>query len=76
MKEIVEIVLEHGWIGSMVAVLVAFNLMLSGLSKLLDLVKDKTPTQIDNKLAAAVSKAVSFLQSAIDWLGANREHKK
>ena len=75
MKEMIEVIMEHGWVGTMVAVLVGFNLVLSGLSKILDLVKDKTATKIDNKIADYILKMITGIQKALDWLGANREHK-
>ena len=59
----------------LVSVLVAFNLVLSGASKLLDLFKDKTATQADNKAHAFLVKSINAIQKVIDWMGGNRAHK-
>jgi hypothetical protein len=66
---------DGGFAVGLVSVLVAFNLILSSLSKLLDVFKDKTKTQVDNKLYAAINKLIVFIQKVIDWMGGNREHK-
>jgi hypothetical protein len=75
-ESILNLVLDPTTLSAFVAVLVAFNVILGGISKILDLVKDKTKTDVDNKTHAFIQKMVLKLQKLIDWMGANREHKK
>ena len=55
--------------------LVAFNLLLGGLSSALNLIKDKTESSLDNKLASGVGALSGLLLKLIDLLGGNKEHK-
>lgn len=64
-----------GIIGTVVLVATIFNMVLSGVGKALDLVKDKTATQADNKVAEWILKIATILQKVIDWTSANRAHK-
>jgi len=50
------------------------NIGLSGSGKILDLIKDKTASKVDNKIAKLLHKVSSWLGKIIDWLGANRAH--
>jgi len=59
-----------------IAFVAAFNVALSGLKAALDLIKDKTASQIDNKAAAALGKVLSVLGKALDAIGYNPVHKK
>jgi hypothetical protein len=53
----------------------ALNLFLGGLSKSLEVIKDKTESNLDNKLYGYVNKLIERLQKLVDVLGANRKHK-
>jgi len=64
-----------GLLGAIVLVAVCLNLVLSGIAKMLDLIKDKTKTEVDNKIAAILHKVIAVLQKVIDWGSGNREHK-
>lgn len=66
---------QGGLILTLVFAVTAVNLLLSGVSSFLDFVKDKTPTEIDNKIAVWVHKAVDVSKAIIDFLSANRQHK-
>lgn len=55
--------------------LVIINIVLSGLSGLLGAIKDKTESQLDNKIAAIVSVLAGYLQKGLDFLGYNPKHK-
>lgn len=54
--------------------LLALNVFLSGLSKALEMIKDKTETKADDKLFALVDKAVGGLGKIVDLVSANRKH--
>lgn len=62
-------------IDAILAALVVFNVSVSSLQKILEVIKDKTKTDTDNQLYDFLHKYAGYLQKAIDWLSANREHK-
>jgi hypothetical protein len=74
-QELLSKVANEGFVVGLVSVLVAFNLILSGLSKVLDVFKDKTATQIDNKAYKLINQAIVLIQKLIDWMSGNRQHK-
>ena len=57
-----------------VSCIIAFNLLLSGFHKALEVIKDKTSTDLDNKLYDIVGKIAQVLQKIIDYIGMNRAH--
>jgi hypothetical protein len=59
---------------ALLPILFAVNLMLSGLYKGLDVIKDKTKTKVDNKIAAALNKASAVIQKILDMVGYNPKH--
>lgn len=56
------------------AFVAAFNIALSGLKAALDLIKDKTATQVDNKIADVIGKIAGLLSKALDAIGYNPKH--
>jgi hypothetical protein len=54
--------------------LLALNIMLTGIWKGLELIKDKTKTQADNKAAALLGKVCTMLQKLLDMVGYNPKH--
>lgn len=64
-----------GVVGTVVMVAVLLNFILSGLSKAIEVIKDKTTTQADNKAFEIINKIAAVLQKVIDWTSANRSHK-
>lgn len=60
-----------GLITIILAVLVGFNMVLVGLSKILGAIKDRTATNADNKLFAVISKVSGFSQKVVDFISAN-----
>lgn len=68
--------LDSALILKVTAALVSVNLLLSAVDAGLEKIKDKTSTDLDNKVYAAVHKITSVLGSALDWFAANRAHKK
>jgi hypothetical protein len=62
--------------GQALALVVAFNVVLSGLKSGLDVIKDKTESKIDNKAAELVGKAIGILGKALDFIGYNPAHQK
>jgi hypothetical protein len=57
------------------AYFVGFNVALTGISKGLELIKDKTSNTADNKLYDIICKVTSVLQKIVDAAGFNPEHK-
>lgn len=66
---------DGGMVGMVVMVAVCLNMALSAASKILDLIKDKTASSVDNKIADILHKVLSVLQKLIDFIGMNRAHK-
>jgi len=60
---------------TIIGAVIAFNVALSGLSKGLELIKDKTKSDLDNKIYNILNISTSFIQKIIDWVSANREKK-
>ena len=65
-----------GLITIILAVLVGFNMVLVGISKILGAIKDKTQSQLDNKLFAFLSKIAGFSQKVADFISANSKPNK
>ncbi len=57
------------------AVVAAFNVSLSGIKAGLDMIQDKTQTDIDNKADNALGKLIAFINKIFDLVGYNPEHK-
>lgn len=60
---------------TVIAALVIFNILVSSTQKVLEIIKDKTSSDADNKVHAFIAKYAGFVQKAIDWVSANRPHK-
>lgn len=58
-----------------IAGVAAFNIALSGIKAGLELIKDKTQSDLDNKAYAAIDKLISFIAKLLDLVGYNPEHK-
>ena len=56
-------------------IVVGLNLLLSGIAKILEMIKDKTASQADNKAFDIINKIVHALSKVIDWV-APRTAKK
>lgn len=63
-----------GLVGSVIVVAMFLNFFLSGLSKALEVIKDKTENKVDDKIHLYVNKAAQVLQKIVDWASANRSH--
>jgi hypothetical protein len=63
-----------GWMMSVALVMAAVNVALMGLKSSLDMVKDKTATQADNKAAEWLGWATGWLSTLVDWLAGNKKH--
>lgn len=59
---------------SIIMVVMGINIMLSAAGKILDMVKDKTESNTDNKALVIVNKIAAVLTKLLDWTGANRKH--
>jgi len=74
-EEVPSSMMDTGLIGIVVMVAICLNVLLAAIQKVLDIIKDKTATQVDNKIAAIIAKITSLLSKAIDVIGMNRAHK-
>lgn len=57
------------------ACVVAFNLVLAGLHKGLEVLKDKTESKADDKAWEIIGRIAAITQKIVDYMGMNREHK-
>jgi hypothetical protein len=73
MKEF--IAANGGLIATAAMAMIAINLVLSGLKAGLEKIKDKTASDVDNKIYAAISAVSGFLSKILDVIGYNPEHK-
>ena len=64
-----------GLVATVVMVMVALNVFLMGIYKTLEVIKDKTAGNGDNKAYEAIGKIIAVLQKIIDFVSANRKHK-
>ena len=60
---------------SLIGYVLALNFILSGLSKGLEVIKDKTKTKADDKVWFWVNKLAGFSQAVVDFFSANPKHK-
>jgi hypothetical protein len=60
---------------TVIAALLIFNVAVGAAQKVLEVVKDKTSTESDNKVYEFINKYAGHVQKAIDWISANRPHK-
>lgn len=58
-----------------VGMVLAVLALMSGLSKFLEFVKDKTSTQMDNKMYEYLNKGISMIQKLLDLFMGNPKHK-
>jgi hypothetical protein len=58
-----------------VLLIAGFNITITGLQKILLVVKDRTATQADNKAYDILNKVAAKLHTLGDWLTGNKEHK-
>jgi hypothetical protein len=56
------------------AYVLAMNFLLSGVSKSLAVIKDKTESKIDDKIWFYVNKAAGICQKVVDIFSANPKH--
>lgn len=62
-------------VGKILLVVVCANIALMAVFEILGKVKDLTLSDTDNKIHAFLGKLLKALQSLIDWVSANRQHK-
>jgi len=69
-----EIIQSWPIVAQVLACILALNVALSGLKAGLDIIKDKTASQVDNKMADALGKAAALLGKILDMVGYNPKH--
>lgn len=67
---------ENGTAAQVVSIVAAINVLLGSVAAFLDIIKDKTATQVDNKIAGYLHQGISLIQKGIDFIQGNRAHKK
>ena len=63
-----------GLLATILAGIVCFNFVLMGVQKALEVIKDKTASNLDNVAYSVIHSVTSFLQVVIDWGTGNRAH--
>ena len=63
-----------GLVATVVMVMLGLNALLMGIYKALEIVKDKTAGNGDNKAYEAIGKVIAVLQKIIDFVSTNRKH--
>ena len=66
---------EMNLMAKIMFVLIGMNLLMSSLGKMLDHAKSATALDKHGKASALIAQLVSWMQSLIDWLQGNRQHK-
>jgi hypothetical protein len=69
--------LQHngGIVATVLGIVIALNIFLTGLKGALEKIKDMTSTKVDDDLYAFLDKIVGFLTKVVDTVSANKEHK-
>lgn len=67
-------VLDMNLVAKVAAIVVGINVVLSAVVSVLDYMKDKTSTSVDNKIAVVAHKVLDFLKNIVDWASANQKH--
>ncbi len=65
---------ELDLMGKILTMAMMLNVVMAAGGKMLDLIKDKTSSKVDNKIAALLHKISSWASKIVDWLSANRQH--
>lgn len=68
--------LQSGSFQNILLGIVCVNIALSAAKQVLEVIKDKTATDGDNKAYDLVSKISGYVSKIIDWVTANTQHKK
>jgi len=70
--------MDFGWLlekMDVVAVVIGFNLVMTGLHIVLGWVKTKTATDLDDKADDFIIKVLEFMKKTVDVVTGNKEHK-
>lgn len=67
---------EAGAVAQVLSIVVIVNVCLTAIRSVLDAIKDKTKSDVDNKIASWLSVGLGWVSTLIDWLSANKEHKE
>lgn len=70
-----EFLMDLPLVAQVIVYVVAFNVALTGIKSGLDMIKDKTASQTDNKIADVLGKITGLLSKLADVIGYNKEHK-
>lgn len=65
-----------GVIAGIALIIIAVNTILTGIYKALELIKDKTKSDWDNKLYSVLTVVIGWIQKIIEIISANPTNKK
>lgn len=73
MKDIIANILgsKEGLITTIITVIVGINILLTGLKKLVDYMKDKTGSKIDNDISNFLGMILGWISKGLEFLSAN-----
>jgi len=74
MKEFIDA--NGGIIATVIIIIVAFNALVLGLHKALEVIKDKTSSDLDNKLYAVLTPIITILQKILELASAYKPNKQ
>jgi hypothetical protein len=57
-----------------IAMVIAFNMILSGSKSLLAVFKDKTESKVDDKVYAVLDRVLAISMKLLDFIGYNPKH--
>lgn len=66
---------ENGVAAQIVSIFIAVNMGLTGVKSALDYMKDKTKSDVDNKISDVLGKVLGAASWVIDLIQGNKEHK-
>jgi len=58
----------------LLVLVVGLNVLLSSVANFLDWLQDKTTSEVDNKLNAAIKKILGWMKFLVDMVSANPKH--
>lgn len=64
----------EGMLPMILASVVAFNAILVAIKALVDVIKDKTKSSLDNSVSKWIGKIAEYVQKGIDIVGGNPKH--
>lgn len=74
-QKIMEFLQGNSVVALIISAVIAFNILITGLKKALEYIKDKTASTVDNKLYDFINKVASVLDKVVEFISANSVKK-